>query len=110
VGDFNTVAPDEILDVAALPPRLRVLVWMSGGKIRWQVIQTILDAGYVDGFRAKHPGENGLTFPVWNPHVRLDYAFAPKAFASRLSGCDVVTAPPAKDASDHFPLVAELDL
>jgi endonuclease/exonuclease/phosphatase family metal-dependent hydrolase len=109
VGDFNTLAPGERLDVAKLPYRLRVLVWMSGGRIRWQTIAIVLGAGYVDAFRECHSGVPGFTFPTWDPHSRLDYVFVPKAFASRLTECEVVTESPAlRLASDHHPLRAIL--
>lgn len=104
-GDFNTLAPDERFDFAKLPYRLRVLVWLSGGRIRWQTIAIMLGAGYVDAFRVCDPTGDGLTFPTWDPHVRLDYAFAPKAFADRLESCAVVREnPDTRRASDHFPL------
>ncbi|MEO7190722.1 MAG: endonuclease/exonuclease/phosphatase family protein [Vicinamibacterales bacterium] len=109
LGDFNTLAPNEPLNVWALPARLQVLVWMSGGRIRWRTIQSILDAGYVDGFRMRHPDVQGLTFPTWSPHVRLDYAFVPTPFVSRLLSCEVVRDPATRDASDHFPLLSEID-
>jgi exodeoxyribonuclease-3 len=107
-GDFNTLAPGELLDVGKLPQRLRALVWLSGGRIRWRTIQVVLNAGYVDGFRRLHPDDPGLTFPVWDPHVRLDYVFVPAGQSSRLESCEVVRAAPAPQASDHFPLLAEL--
>jgi endonuclease/exonuclease/phosphatase family metal-dependent hydrolase len=111
VGDFNTLAPDERLDVARLPRRLRLLVWLSGGRIRWQTIAIMLGAGYADGFRQLHPEAPGLTFPTWDPHVRLDYAFVPKGSADSLSGCEVITDDPVtQKASDHFPLAVELQL
>jgi endonuclease/exonuclease/phosphatase family metal-dependent hydrolase len=109
VGDFNTLAPDERLDVAKLPRRLRLLVWLSGGRIRWQTIAIILGAGYADGFRTLHDAEPGFTFPTWDPHVRLDYAFVPKAFAGRLTACEVVPISSlVRAASDHLPLRVEL--
>jgi exodeoxyribonuclease-3 len=109
-GDFNTLAPGERLDVSKLPYRLRLLVWLSGGRIRWQTIAIMLGAGYVDAFRFLHEGEPGLTFPTWDPHSRLDYVFVPKAFADRVTACDVVTESPAlRLASDHLPVRAELD-
>jgi endonuclease/exonuclease/phosphatase family metal-dependent hydrolase len=53
--------------------------------------------------------EPGYTFPVWNPHVRLDYVFTPAAYASRVIGCEVRRTPDAtRTASDHFPLLVEL--
>ena len=107
-GDFNTLAPGELLDVRKLPGRLRALVWMSGGRIRWRTIEVVLNAGYVDGFRRLHPDDTGLTFPVWDPHVRLDYVFVPAGKAERLVHCAVVRKPPADAASDHFPLLSEI--
>lgn len=107
-GDFNTLAPGELLDIRKLPRRLRALVWFSGGRIRWRTIAVILTAGYVDGYRRLHPEEAGLTFPVWDPHVRLDYVFVPADEAARLVSCRVVRHDAAAAASDHFPLLAEL--
>src|SRR5689334_4849418 len=108
-GDFNTLAPGEELDLAQLPRRYRVLTWLTGRKIRWQTIQIMLDAGFLDGFRLLHPDDAGHTFPNWRPHVRLDYVFVPASFAQRIGRCEVVKADGRAEASDHFPLVAELD-
>lgn len=110
VGDFNTIAPNERLDVGRLPARLRVLVWLSGGRIRWQTIAIMLGAGYVDGFRLLHEGEPGLTFPTWDPHARLDYVFIPRPFAPRLTACEVVDSAAVRAASDHFPVRAEIEV
>lgn len=109
VGDFNTLAPGEMLDVRKLPPRLRALVWLSGGRVRYVTIQTMLDAGYVDGYRLLHASDAGYTFPVWDPHVRLDFAFLPARFSERLEACRVLTeGATVRSASDHFPLLAHL--
>ena len=108
VGDFNTVAPNEILDVRKLPARLRALVWLSGGRVRWRTIQIVLDAGYADAFRHLHPDLVGNTFPTWDPHVRLDYLFVPTRCVGSVTSCSVVTSAETHDASDHFPLRAEL--
>lgn len=110
VGDFNTLAPGELLDMRLLPLRLRPLVWLSGGYIRWETIQIMLDAGYVDGYRTLHPMEKGFTFPTWNPHLRLDYIFLPGPFAERLKDCQIRNeTPDGGHASDHFPLLADLE-
>ena len=108
-GDFNTIAPGEPLDIDQLPLRLRPLVWLSGGRIRWRTIQTVLDAGYADAYRLKHPTEPGPTLPTTNPHVRLDYVFVPQHYAPRVLACQVVHHPDAALASDHFPVVADLN-
>lgn len=109
IGDFNTLAPGERLDFGLLPPRLRALVWLSGGRIRWRTIRQLLDSGYRDAFRQQHPEDPGCTFPTWNPHVRLDFAFVPAAFSDRVTSCRVFDIPGAREASDHLPLVVEID-
>jgi exodeoxyribonuclease-3 len=109
-GDFNTLAPGEPLDARQLPPRLRALVWLSGGSVKYQTIQIVKGAGYVDGYRLKHPDDKGYTFPTWSPHVRLDYFFFPATLAASLADCRVMNdAPVFKEASDHFPLLARIE-
>jgi exodeoxyribonuclease-3 len=109
-GDFNTLAPGELLDPRRLPGRLRALVWLSGGRVRWRTIQIILDNGYVDAYRAFHPGAPGFTFPTWDPHARLDYFFVPAAHAPRVASCEIVDVEGVRDASDHLPLLSSFDV
>ena len=109
VGDFNTLAMGEVLDVRRMPAWIRGLVWLSGRDIQRQTIQLMRDSGYVDGYRHLYPLEKGYTFPVWDPHLRLDYVFLPSGFAERLVQCEVIHPEVAAKASDHFPLLAHLD-
>ena len=109
-GDFNTVAPGDPFEVARLPMRYRPLMWLSGGSVRWRTIQTVLDAGYADSFKALHPEDPGLTLPAADPHIRLDYVFVQKNQLSRVLACEVVKDPAASGASDHLPVVADLRL
>jgi exodeoxyribonuclease-3 len=108
-GDFNTLAPGELLDIRKLPHRLRALVWLSGGRVRFRTIQEVVGAGYVDAYRSRHQDVPGYTFPTWHPHVRLDYVFVPSASLDRVASCDVVTGPGPVAASDHFPLAAQIE-
>ena len=109
-GDFNTLAPGEDLDMRKLPPRLRLIAWMTGGKVRYETIQIMLDAGYVDGYRTLCY-DKGFTFPTWDPHVRLDYIFLPSQNVDHLKTCEVLAdSDIVKSASDHFPLLSEVDL
>ncbi len=110
VGDFNTLAPGEILDTRRMPRWIRALVWASGRDIQRATIQVMLDAGYIDGYRKLHPEESGYTFPTWDAHLRLDYIFLPSQYASALSSCEVIREGAASTASDHFPLAAEINL
>jgi exodeoxyribonuclease-3 len=108
-GDFNTLAPGERLDMGRLPARLRPLVWLSGGSIRWKTVAAVLAAGYADAWRTLHPEGDGSTFPTWGRHLRLDYVFAPAAAIQRVVRCEVVDGVETGRASDHHPLLAEID-
>jgi exodeoxyribonuclease-3 len=109
-GDFNTLAPGETLDVRKLPLRLRTFVYLTGREIRWQTIQIMLDAAYADAYRMLHPDQPGFTFPTWDPQVRLDFVFVPQPSLPRVKSCEVVFDRTAAAASDHLPLLAEIDL
>lgn len=111
VGDFNTLAPGELLDVRRMPRWIRALVWLSGKDIQRETIQIMLDAGYADGYRLLYPAEKGYTFPTWDAHLRLDYIFMPARHAARLKDCQVIKEHQhAATASDHYPLLALLDI
>jgi endonuclease/exonuclease/phosphatase family metal-dependent hydrolase len=108
-GDFNALAPGELLEAARMPRWIRAMVWLSGRDIERDTIQVMLDEGYVDAWRTLHPGDPGYTFPTWDPHVRLDYVFTHKRYAERLLRCEVVREPAVvREASDHLPLVVEV--
>jgi len=61
-------------------------------------------------FCVKHPDDPGFTMPAPDPHVRLDYAFVPAAYADRVAACDVVRHPDIAAASDHRPVVLDLEV
>jgi exodeoxyribonuclease-3 len=109
-GDFNTLAPGELLNMQKLPWRYRLLALLLGGRVTYRTIQIMLDEGYIDAYRRLHK-EPGFTFPTWDPHVRLDYFFVPAANADRVRSCEVMTdAAGAQTASDHLPLLAEVTI
>jgi len=111
-GDFNALAPGERFDSSSMPTWIRGMVWLSGRDIARSTIEMMRADGYVDAWRTVHPDseqEPGYTFPVWHPHVRLDYVFTPAAYGSRVTACEVRRTPEvAQTASDHFPLLVEL--
>ena len=79
---------------------------------RWS-IERLLRHGYVDTFRRVHPRAHGHTCATWLPAARVDYIFATRDLAAKVTACDVVGDrrwhdADAARASDHFPLVADL--
>jgi endonuclease/exonuclease/phosphatase family metal-dependent hydrolase len=110
VGDFNTLAPGELLNMQKLPMRYRVLAFLLGGRVTYRTIQIMLDAGYLDGYRRLNT-DHGFTFPAWDPHARLDYIFVPKNFIDRVISCEVVSdIPQPAKATDHLPLRAAIEI
>jgi endonuclease/exonuclease/phosphatase family metal-dependent hydrolase len=109
-GDFNALAPGELLEVRKMPRWIRAMVWLSGRDISRETIQLALDEGYVDAWRRLHPNDAGFTFPTWDPHVRLDYLFVPERYADRVAVCEVLFAPEelVREASDHAPIFVEV--
>ena len=110
VGDFNTLAPGEVLETKKMPAWIRALIWLSGRDIQRETIGIMRDAGYTDVYRMLHPDVKGYTFPVWDPHVRLDYFFVPQQFKERVKSCEVITDKGATAASDHLPLLCEIEV
>jgi endonuclease/exonuclease/phosphatase family metal-dependent hydrolase len=110
VGDFNTLAPGELLELDRMPAWIKALIWISGRKLQRETIQLMLDAGYSDGYRMLHADDKGYTFPTRDPHVRLDYLFVPAVFRERLVECAVIVEPKERirAASDHCPLLGVL--
>jgi exodeoxyribonuclease III len=109
LGDFNALAPGERLVVEKMPRWIRAMVWISGRDIARDTIQEMLNAQYTDVWRRLHPNDLGYTFPTWDPHVRLDYAFVPVKYIDRVQSFEIVMAPPiVKTASDHHPIVVTL--
>jgi exodeoxyribonuclease III len=108
VGDFNTLAPGELLNMQKLPMRYKVLAYLLGGRLTFRALQLMLDAGYIDCYRKFHT-DPGFTFPARDPHVRLDYCFTPAASIDRVTSCSVMRDinEPAR-ATDHLPLIAEV--
>jgi exodeoxyribonuclease-3 len=111
-GDFNALAPGEAFDSSPMPAWIRGMVWLNGRDIARSTIDMMRADGYVDAWRTLHANlkdEPGHTFPVWSPHVRLDYVFTPTEFASRFTACEVRREPEAvRTASDHSPLLVDV--
>lgn len=107
VGDFNAIAPADVFAPEG-PVSAATAEWAPFAYAAPRLaIPPLLAAGYTDCYRMLHPDRRGYTCKTEGPSVRIDYVFASPEMAPRLRACDVVTAPPARDASDHFPVVAQ---
>lgn len=109
-GDFNANAPYQQIDPSRCTPKTREAWEKNGGYIPRRVIQRVLDAGYLDSLRVVNPreAETGGTFTTEFPGQRVDYIFTHSIDPNRLQNAWIATAPPARDASDHFPIGLEV--
>lgn len=109
-GDFNAIAPGDRARLDGAPLWVRAQLWFQMGRVLRRALKPLLEAGYVDCFRALHPQDEGFTLPPSDPAVRLDYVFVDPALSAHLRACRVVTEPEAvKVASDHLPVLAEFN-
>lgn len=110
-GDFNSIAPGDSPDFSDLPFSLRLSIFLQGGYMARQVIGRMRARDFTDVYRALHPNGKGYTLPAPQPNTRLDYFFVNKALMQNVRACDVVSTPDAvKHASDHLPVVMELQM
>lgn len=118
-GDFNTMSPQDILNLSDWPQNWQIHLRLRGGELPREAISQVLAAGYTDCYRSLYPApgpeedpansryRSGYTLPAYKPNIRLDYIFASAQLARGLYSCEVVTAEGAHKASDHLPVVAE---
>jgi len=108
VGDFDALHP---LDAVRHRRLIGLLpVPSRAERVERVAIPLLLDAGYMDCYRAQHPGlrrDPGYTYALPAPRLRVDYIFASAQLVRRLVACDVVTGGQAERASDHYPVEAE---
>ncbi|MEP7199844.1 MAG: endonuclease/exonuclease/phosphatase family protein, partial [Chloroflexota bacterium] len=106
-GDFNAATAGERADTNVFSRNIQRQLWLQANRQPRFALSPITRAGYTDCFRRAHPTAAGLTWMPWALSARLDYIFASAQMAARLQSCAVITTPPAEQASDHFPLVAD---
>jgi endonuclease/exonuclease/phosphatase family metal-dependent hydrolase len=110
MGDFNSNAPYQRIDPSRCKPSTRDAWVKNGGYLPRRVVQRILDAGYLDSLWVVDPNaaETAGTFSTEFPGQRVDYIFTFGFDPSRLHEAAIVYAPPARQASDHFPVLLEI--
>jgi endonuclease/exonuclease/phosphatase family metal-dependent hydrolase len=112
MGDFNAIQP---WDYEHRPESLRLLgehpkgVNMLGNGQGPQVIAQMEKAGYIDAIR--HCGEPGQdSFIPAEDALRIDYIWISEPLLPALRSAQVWSEPPTGDASDHRPVLVELEL
>jgi endonuclease/exonuclease/phosphatase family metal-dependent hydrolase len=113
LGDLNAIAPGD--PVMGLDAKQLVETDLDAAP-DWLVkryppraLAGLLEAGWVDAFRRHHGARMGYTMSTSDPNARYDYVLLSPSLADRVKDVVVDTDPPASNASDHFPVVADVD-
>jgi exonuclease III len=120
-GDLNSLDPtvDHTARLAGMPALYRRRhLRRSGGGVDTRAIARLLAAGLVDLWPSANvdaPEAAGLTVPTRLggaefAGMRLDYLLGSPAVAQRAQDCRVIRDGAAATASDHYPLLATLEL
>lgn len=120
MGDLNTLDPgeDHTDTVARLPLAYRRRHQRRVGRttvVDTRAVAALAQAGFVDLWRTVGTG-SGATAPTSRgggaefSGMRLDYLLASGALAGYARSCRVVRGGSSEYASDHYPVVADLDL
>jgi exodeoxyribonuclease-3 len=119
MGDLNSLDPgsEHSESLSRLPAHIRVRHQLADGETTdTRAVATLLNAGFVDLFRRFSAKENAYSVPTVGfgggefSGARIDYILASEPVAERASGCSIVSGGNADVASDHYPVVADLDL
>ncbi|HVT87446.1 MAG TPA: endonuclease/exonuclease/phosphatase family protein [Tepidisphaeraceae bacterium] len=111
MGDFNSNAPYQQIDPEKCTAVTRKAWQDNGAGIPRQVVQTILDAGYLDTLFAYKPelAARTASFTTQYPGQRLDYIFSYGIEPAKIRSGWIEQDRLARYASDHYPAGVEID-
>jgi endonuclease/exonuclease/phosphatase family metal-dependent hydrolase len=110
-GDFNANSPVQHVVAEACKARTREEMAANGGVLPRTAIGKLLGAGYSDTLHSvvgSHAEKIG-SFTTQEPGQRVDYIFTHGIDARRLKNAKVEQDRLAKYASDHFPIMVEIE-
>ena len=114
MGDLNSLDPwtDHADRVRQLPTRYRSR-HLRDGVVDTRTVATLTGAGLVDLFRPGDTPDHSVPTQLGGIEftgARLDYILATEPLARLARSCRIVTGAETDTASDHYPVLAELDL
>jgi endonuclease/exonuclease/phosphatase family metal-dependent hydrolase len=111
LGDFNALAASDYVAPGALE-RLAAYQQEQGWPVpSFDLIGRVVKSGYADAYCAAGGAEaGGATWPAGAPERRIDYIFLPRGSAASVRSCAPLDASFVTAASDHLPVLAEIDV
>jgi endonuclease/exonuclease/phosphatase family metal-dependent hydrolase len=107
-GDFNSNAPYHNINPARCRKKTQAAWAANGNNLPRRVVQSIMDAGYVDTFTHEAGADLIGTLDTHHPGQKVDYIFAFGLPADGVKSAWVEQDRLAKYASDHYPVGAEI--
>lgn len=112
MGDFNAITmwdfadrPDDYVQLATHPKGQNLTAGDKGP----QVIAQMAKNGYIDLMeQVGHAGQQSF-IPANDSTIRIDYIFASQTLAPQVRSCQVWQEQPGHEASDHRPILVELN-
>lgn len=118
MGDFNSLSPEDGIPDSAINSFSNRMKdkYCRGGKLCYDTIEAVLEAGYIDiGLKFHKPEEitdkAAISWGTGNHTrpVRIDFIFATESVLSPIKEFEIVNNKFTRLASDHFPLYAVID-
>jgi exodeoxyribonuclease-3 len=112
-GDLNSLSPGTVLAPDALPPAYRRRHLEPDGTVNTLAMEAFARAGFADVWQA---AGDGWTVPTTRggghefARTRLDYVLAVPPLVTHVREARVIRGDETEYASDHYPLLVELDL
>jgi endonuclease/exonuclease/phosphatase family metal-dependent hydrolase len=100
-GDFNALAVGDEHRLSRAPSRVRAQWLLQAGMVPRWALGRLMNAGYVDCYRACNGHSNGFTVPAWDPQARIDYVFASRKLRTALRASGVPQ--PSASGDGHRP-------
>lgn len=117
MGDLNSISGRDNPPIADVP-KGELKRFMEGDKLHTGVIGGLEDAGLVDVYRKLHPNQGpndntvGTKMSKDPAHakakLRLDYIFVTEDLIDKVKSIEIINNEKTNLASDHFPVVMEL--
>jgi endonuclease/exonuclease/phosphatase family metal-dependent hydrolase len=112
MGDFNAITmwdfagrADDYTQLATHPKGQN----LTGGDRGPQVIAQMAKNGYIDLMEQVGQAGQQSFIPANDSTIRIDYIFANQALTPQVRSCQIWQEQPGHEASDHRPILVELD-
>lgn len=115
MGDMNSLSPNDDYspEMVANFNDMQMKKFTTDGKLRFDAIGKILSKGYIDsavklGKNKEHTAPTAINEHSAHSDMRLDYVFVSESLVPYLQNYRVVKNELTERASDHYPVIVEL--